>query len=107
MNGNKLQKLRKNNNLTQKQFCKIFKISQPTLSLWENEEREPDTKMLKQLANYFNVSIDYLLDNEESIKENELVKLERKLKKDDKKRLIIILKTMFPNEYEETKKEQL
>lgn len=73
----------------------------------ENEEREPDTKMLKQLANYFNVSIDYLLDNEESIKENELVKLERKLKKDDKERLIIILKTMFPNEYEETKKEQL
>ena len=49
----------------------------------------------------------YLLDNEESIKENELVKLERKLKKDDKERLIIILKTMFPNEYEETKKEQL
>ena len=107
MNGNKLQKLRKNNNLTQKQCCKIFKISRPTLSLWENEEREPDTKMLKQLANYFNVSIDYLLDNEESIKENELVKLERKLKKDDKERLIIILKTMFPNEYEETKKEQL
>ena len=107
MNGNKLQKLRKNNNLTQKQFCKICKISQPTLSLWENEERELDTKMLKQLANYFNVSIDYLLDNEESIKENELVKLERKLKKDDKERLIIILKTMCPNEYEETKKEQL
>ena len=99
MNGNKLQELRKNNNLTQKDFCKSFKISQPTLSLWENEEREPDAKMIKQIANYFNVSIDYLMDNEESITENELVKLERKLKKEDKERLITVIKAMFPEEY--------
>ena len=99
MNCNKLQKIRRNNNLTQIEFCDIFKISQPTLSLWENEEREPEPKMIKEIANYFKVSIDYLLDNEENIKENELTKLERKLKKEDKERLMIILKTMFPEEY--------
>lgn len=46
MNGNKLQKLRKNNNLTQKQFCKIFKISQPTLSLWKMKKENRIQKCL-------------------------------------------------------------
>ena len=99
MNGNKLKELRKNNKITQKEFCKQFKISQSTISLWENEEREPEAKTLKEIANYFNVSIDYLMDNEEAITENELVKLERKLKKEDKERLITVIKAMFPEEY--------
>lgn len=103
MNGNKLKELRKNNKITQIEFCKAFNISQSTMSLWEKNKREPESKTLKQIANYFHVSIDYLMDNENSIKENELVKLERKLKKEDKERLITVIKAMFPNEYEKIK----
>lgn len=106
MNGTKLKELRKNNNLTQKNFCEIFKIAQPTLSLWENGEREPDCKTLKDIANFFNVSLDFLMDNEENIKENELTKLERILNKEDKERLITVIKAMFPNEYKEVKKNE-
>lgn len=106
MNGKKLTELRKNNKLTQKQFCNIFKIAQPTISLWENEEREPEPVMIKNIANYFNVSIDYLMDNEKSIKENDLTKLERELKKEDKEKLMTVIKVMFPDEYEKIKDTQ-
>ena len=37
---------------------------QTLVSKWENNEREPDIATLKKLANYFNVSIDYLVENE-------------------------------------------
>lgn len=99
MNGKKLQSLRKNMNITQNEFCEIFKISQPTLSLWENSKRNPEANTLKDIANYFQVSIDYLMDNEENIKENELSKLERKLTKEEKEDLITILKTMFKDKF--------
>lgn len=103
MNGKKLAQLRKNNKMTQNDFCAIFEVSQPTLSLWENEEREPEPKMIKKIATYFHVSIDYLLDNEKAIKENDLTKLERTLKKEDKERLMTVIKAMFPNEYAKIK----
>lgn len=100
MNGKKLQSLRKNMNITQKQFCDIFKISQPTLSLWENSKRSPEADTLKEIANYFQVSIDFLMDNEENIQENELTKLERKLSKEEKEKMMIMLKMMFEDKYE-------
>lgn len=99
MNGKKLKELRKNMKITQKEFCEQFGITQPTLSYWENELREPDGKTLKDIANYFQVSIDYLMDNEESIKENELSKLERKLTKEEKEKMMIMLKMMFEEKF--------
>lgn len=103
MNGKKLRELRKKNKITQKQFCEIFKISQPTMSLWENEEREPEATTIKEIANYFHVSIDYLLDNEKNIDENQLSKLERELNKEEKERLITVIKAMFPEAYNKAK----
>lgn len=100
MNGKKLKQLRDNIDLKQEEFCDIFKISQPTLSLWENSKRSPSAETLKEIANYFQVSIDYLMDNEENIKENELSKLERKLTKEEKQDMMIILKTMFKEKFE-------
>lgn len=104
MNGKKLRDLRKKHKLTQKAFCEIFQVAQPTLSLWENEEREPEPQMIKKIANYFQVSIDFLMDNEESIKENELVKLERMLDLKEKQKLMTIIKTMFEDKYEQIKR---
>ena len=38
-------------------------------SRYEREEREPDIEMLCRLANYFQVSIDYLVENNPNYKE--------------------------------------
>lgn len=58
---NRIAELRKSKGLKQTDFCKLMKISQGTLSNWETERTQPDTASLKKIAQYFNVSIDYLL----------------------------------------------
>lgn len=65
-----LKKLRKDKGITQTQFASQFNISSGTIAMWETGKRMPDTDMLKKIAQFFDVSIDYLLDNEKSSSEN-------------------------------------
>lgn len=64
MNGNKLKRLRENKNLLQKELANIIGISLSSISMYERGERQPDNETLKKFSKFFNVSIDYLLDNE-------------------------------------------
>lgn len=57
-----LKKLRKSKGITQDTIAQQLNISRPTYTRYETGEREPDYQMLKQIALFFNVSIDYLLD---------------------------------------------
>lgn len=59
--GEILRELRLEKNLTQNAFGKIFSVEKGTVSNWENENRFPDKNMLNAIADYFNVSLDYLL----------------------------------------------
>lgn len=75
MNGNKLKKLRENQGLLQKELADKLNISTSTIGMYEQGRREPDNETLKKISQYFNVSIDYLLDNENSkhnLKDDEL-----------------------------------
>lgn len=58
---NNLRKLRKENNLTQVALQMQTGIEQALLSKYENGERIPPTESLIILADYYNVSIDYIL----------------------------------------------
>lgn len=60
----KIRELRKERNLTMKRLGEIVGVSESTISLYENGKRQPDSDMLKKFAELFNVSIDYLLENE-------------------------------------------
>ncbi len=40
-------------------------ISREALSYYENGKRSPDIQMLRAMSEYFNVSIDYLINGEE------------------------------------------
>lgn len=64
---NILKSLRKNNNLTQTQLANAVGLTYSTISMYERGDREPDFKRLKMLANYFDVSTDYLLGKKTSI----------------------------------------
>ena len=67
MNIEKLRKLRKGTKKTQEQTAKALNIKQTTYSGYENGTSEPSNDMLFAIAKLFNVSIDYLLDNETAI----------------------------------------
>lgn len=59
--GNRLSLLRKKHKMTQKDLADVLNVSQNTISRWEKGERQIDTSMLSPLADFFNVSIDYIL----------------------------------------------
>ena len=64
MLGNKIQKLRKKNNLTQEELAEKVDVARQTISKWELGETSPDIKQAKKLARIFKVSLDELTDNE-------------------------------------------
>lgn len=56
-----LRELRKKRGLTMKQLGEIIGASESTISLYENERRQPSYETLLKLAEYFDVSVDYIL----------------------------------------------
>jgi len=56
-----LSKLRKLNKLTQEQVAKHLNMSQSTYQHYENGRSEPSIETLCKLADYYNVSLDYLI----------------------------------------------
>ena len=58
----KLKELRTNAHLSQEELAKIANCSQSNYSKYELEKIEPDIKMLIKIADYFEVSLDYLCD---------------------------------------------
>lgn len=64
--------LRKKSGLSQKEFADLFNVHQTAVSQWETGKTTPDKETLIKIANYFGVSIDYLLGNTEQ-KEKPLV----------------------------------
>lgn len=58
----RLKEIRKNRGITQLKLAMDLNISQNTISRYETGEREADYTTLIRLADYFNVSLDYLLE---------------------------------------------
>lgn len=58
----RLKQLRKKHNITQLKLAMDLNMNQNTISRYETGEREAGYNELIALADYFNVSIDYLLE---------------------------------------------
>jgi len=77
--GAQIQKLRKENGLSQAQLAEKIEISLTQLQRYENKGVQPPADILKKLADVFNTSIDFIVygDSEQkaqqSIKDNELL----------------------------------
>ncbi len=61
MLGERIVELRKNKGLSQEDLADILSTSRQAISKWERGESDPDIGRIKDLAIFFNVSIDYLL----------------------------------------------
>ncbi|MGL5676814.1 MAG: helix-turn-helix transcriptional regulator [Cellulosilyticaceae bacterium] len=59
----RLKKLRNNKQLSQRALAELIDVSQQTIGSWETGRTEPDQQAIRRLADFFNVSADYLLGN--------------------------------------------
>ncbi|MBQ7034176.1 MAG: helix-turn-helix transcriptional regulator [Clostridia bacterium] len=57
----RLRELRKAKHISQLKLAIDLNMNQNTISRYENSEREPGINELIKIADYFNVSVDYLL----------------------------------------------
>ena len=63
--GEKIQKLRNQNNWTQEQLAEKLYVSRTAVSKWESGKGYPSIDLLKDIAKLFNKTIDELLSSEE------------------------------------------
>lgn len=61
-----LKSLRESKKMTQLELSKILRVSPSAVAMYERGQRSPDYETLKHIAKFFNVSTDYLLDNDSS-----------------------------------------
>jgi len=66
----RLKELRKEKGISQLKLAMDINTNQNTISRYETGEREPGINELIKLANYFDVSIDYLLEQTDNPKRN-------------------------------------
>ena len=59
--GNQISNIRKEQQLTQEEFGRLFHVTRQTVSNWENENILPSIELLVKIAAFFQVSADYLL----------------------------------------------
>lgn len=59
--GQRLRHLRRTNDIYQKELAKKIGVADSTISMYERGEREPSIEIMNQLADLFNVPLDYLM----------------------------------------------
>lgn len=62
----RLKELRRTRHITQLKLALDLNMSQNTISRYETGEREPGLAELVKIADYFDVSVDYLLERTEN-----------------------------------------
>ena len=66
----RLKELRKKKGISQLRLATDLNTTQNTISRYETGEREPGINELIKIADYFNVSVDYLIGRTENPKMN-------------------------------------
>ena len=68
----RLRELRKQKGLTMKQLGDLVGLAESTISLYETGKRQPDQDTMVFFADFFGISIDYLLGREEETEQHDL-----------------------------------
>lgn len=63
--GEKLRQLRNTKSMSQEKFAEEMNVSRQAVSKWEINQSLPQMDKLIEISDYFNVTLDYLVKNEE------------------------------------------
>lgn len=74
MKGSRIKLLREEKNLKQDELAKILSISPSAIGMYERDEREPNDELTLKIAEYFNVTTDYLLGKTDARNIDEIIK---------------------------------
>ena len=66
--GSKIKAARLEKKLTQEQVAELLGVSRQTISNWENEKSYPDIISVIKMSDCYEVSLDYLLKGEQTMK---------------------------------------
>lgn len=99
MFGDIFKELRLEKKLSQDKIAEDLEISQPLIAKWESHQSTPSPEMLDYIADYFNVSVDYLigrskyrnLEADNSELDNVLFSKAKDLTDDEKKTIISVI----------------
>lgn len=112
---NRLKELRSEKGLTQRELANLIKLSPSTIAMYEAGQRTPDPEILQKLADYFGVSLDYLMgrtdvrspvDKTAEAVENDpdlriIERARKKMSPKDRERMMKILKASFEDFFNE------
>lgn len=79
----RIKQLRVDNNLLQKEIAKILNVPKNTYGAWERGNNEPSVDIIIKLADFYQISTDYLLNREEE--DGRIIVQEIELPSDEKK----------------------
>ncbi|MGO4498849.1 helix-turn-helix domain-containing protein [Paenibacillus sp. 2RAB27] len=65
--SNRLKYLRNQKSMTQEQLGQKINVTKVSISGYENSNRTPDMETLQKIADFFEVSVDYLLGRSDSV----------------------------------------
>ncbi len=71
MFGEKLKELRTNRNIFQKDLAEYIGVSRAIISQYESGDKYPSIDTIEKIAEYFGVTIDYLLGSNNTINDLE------------------------------------
>ena len=104
----RLKELRKEANLTQTKLGEIIGLSGRTIGNYESGDRDPDNETLKKIADYFEVTTDYLLGrtNQKYFRADETISFHSKgkLSDEDMKMVRDLIDRLVKDHKEEEKK---
>ena len=88
--GNQILNIRKEKQLTQEEFGRLFHVTRQTVSNWENGKSYPDLQILVSMSNQFDISLDILLKEDSKMvqsmdKERAMGIIKHEKSKSDKK----------------------
>ncbi len=66
MLGDKIKKLREQDGISRQKLGDIVGVHRNSILNWENNKSEPDYSQLKTIAEFFSVSMDYLLEYDDN-----------------------------------------
>lgn len=99
----RLRELRKSKGISLKELGAIVGVAESTMSLYESGKRQPDYETLLKLAEYYGVTVDYLLrGSEEEQLPEELSILNRKARNwspEKRKQLLDMARIMFKEDF--------